>query len=150
MTARIVALDVGIKTIGVAVSDESFTIAVPLTTIARKQSIYDDLDRLKIVLQPYWPPAVIVIGWPISLDGTETKMTSIVKGFEKRLTASFNGIPLVRQDERFSTDEAVEYIRHKRGTIKSKKRKGTLDAVAAAVILTRFLESPEKQNMFNL
>ena len=143
MTIRIVSLDIGIKTIGVAITDESGLIASPLHTITRKQSIYDDLDKLKLSLQPFFPLAALVIGWPLTADGSEGKMVEIVRGFEKRLALHFPETPIFREDERFSTDEALEHLKRRSGTKEKKKKSGRLDAVAAAVILTRFLESTQ-------
>ena len=147
MIIRVVALDVGVKTIGVAVTDESGLIASPLGTIARKQSIYDDLDKLKLLLEPYLPLTAIVLGWPLTADGSEGKMVELVRGFEKRVALHFPDVPLFREDERFSTDEATQHLARHAGTKRKQKKSGRLDAVAAAVILTRFLESTQGEKV---
>jgi len=75
-----VALDVGIKFIGIAVTDPTWNFPVTLGSVKRKESIADDLSRLIQILENFDIKAFI-IGWPLNTSGEEGKMTSIVKGF---------------------------------------------------------------------
>jgi len=142
VTERIVALDIGIKFIGVAVTDPTWNFPVTLGSIKRKESIAYDIERLIQLLQEIDIKA-FVIGWPLNSAGEEGKMTSVVKGFQRRLEEIYSGIPFFREDESFSTDEATEILKAKNSTNISKKKSGKIDSAAAAVILKRFMDSKE-------
>jgi putative holliday junction resolvase len=142
VTERIVALDVGIKFIGVAVTDPTWNFPVTLGSVKRKESIVDDLSRLSKMLEEVDIKA-FVIGWPLNTLGEEGKMTSVVKGFQRRLEEIYPDIPFFREDESFSTDEATEILKAKNSTNRAKKKSGKIDSAAAAVILKRFMDSKE-------
>jgi putative Holliday junction resolvase len=136
---RIVGLDYGLKRIGVAVCDDSATLARPLTTlrvgdagaVARVAALIDEMARDEA------PPAVIVVGLPLRLDGTPHEMTGRVRGFGTALAAR-TGLPVEYQDERLSSLEAGERLasRHRSW----RRRKALLDAASAAVILQDYLD----------
>ena len=142
VTKRIVALDVGIKFIGVAVTDPTWNFPVTLGSIKRKESIKDDLERLFQLLENFDIKA-FVVGWPLNTSGEEGKMAPLVKGFERRLQEMFPGTPFYREDESFSTDEATEILKARNSTNRAKKKSGKIDSAAAAVILKRFMDSKE-------
>jgi putative holliday junction resolvase len=142
VTERIVALDIGIKFIGVAVTDPTWIFPVTLGSVKRKESIADDIERLIQMLENFDIKA-FVIGWPLNSEGEEGKMTSVVKGFQRRLQELFPDTPFYREDESFSTDEATAILGAKNSTNKSKKKSGKIDSAAAAVILKRFMDSKE-------
>ncbi len=135
---RIVALDIGVKTVGVAVSDPLGIIAIPLGMVKRGQSIEDDIAGLRSLLKNY-EIARFVVGWPLKRDGTESETMPIVRGFERRLKKEFPDVPVDRENELLSTRTAREKIAHApRG--RADKKSGRLDAAAAAVILEGYLE----------
>lgn len=139
---RIVSLDIGIKYVGVAVTDPMWNFPVVTGTLQRKESISDDLARLSEMLKEVEISA-FVIGWPLNMSGDEGKMTPVVKGFEKRLKELFPDVLFFRQDESGSSDEAIEVKNITPRNYKKNKRSGVVDRTAAAVILGRFMETRE-------
>ena len=130
----LVGLDVGFKTIGIAVSDRSLTIATPINTVNRK-GIRKDLLQIKDFLSDY-DIGGFVIGLPLSLDGNENNRTIKVRDFAKYLEKI---IKTVFYDERFSTD--VIYKELRKNSISSSKIKKKIDHLAASYILQGFLDN---------
>jgi putative Holliday junction resolvase len=136
---RIVGLDYGLKRIGVAVCDATATLARPLTTVradqaegvARVAALIDEMARDDA------PPALIVIGLPLRLDGTPHEMTGRVRAFGTALAAR-TGLPVEYQDERLSSLEAEERLATQHRSWR--RRKARLDAASAAVILQDYLD----------
>jgi putative holliday junction resolvase len=133
--ARLLGLDVGTKTIGMALSDTRLVIASPLDTI-RRTRFRDDAQRIFAELEKHRAGAVVV-GLPLALDGRDSSRTQGVRQFARNLLA-LSDLPLAFWDERFST-EAVE-----RGMIAAdlsrKRRAEIIDKAAAAYILQGFLD----------
>ena len=140
MNKRVVSVDVGIKYIGLAMTDKTWTFPRIVGTINRKQSINDDLERLSQLLGNITVSA-FVVGFPYNLDRTEGRMTPIVKGVERRLKEIFPEALFFRQDESFSSIEAVDAIGATVGNYKKHKKSGKIDSAAAAIILQRFMET---------
>ncbi len=131
---RIIALDVGDKRIGIAVSDPTCTIAYPLETYKRKNE-RRDLEYIK-ELYSRLEADKIIIGLPLLLDGAEGTQAKKVKVFAEKLRAM--GLKIEFIDERFSTDEADDLLKEKgQGW---KERKSKRDAVAAAIILNNYIK----------
>lgn len=139
---RIVSLDVGIKYVGIAMTDPLWNFPVVTGTLQRKESIADDLARLVEILKDVEISA-FVIGWPLNMHGDEGKMTPVVRGFEKRLKEFFPGVPFFRQDESLSSDEAIGIKNITSRNYRKNKKSGVVDRTAAAVILGRFMETKE-------
>ena len=135
----LVGLDLGEKTIGIAVSDQSLIVATPLKTILRK-GIKKDLIKLSEILKDY-NIGGFVIGLPISLDGTENQQTSKVIKITNEIKNYF-AIPADYFDERFSSDVIFKELRKNHKSISKIKKK--LDQQAAAYILQGFLDSAKK------
>ncbi len=129
------ALDVGDKRIGVAVSDELGILATPLTVV-RHTNWREDIARvLEIARQE--DVVGIVVGVPYYLDGTESEQTRKVKRFIERLRERTD-LPIYEWNEALSTEEAEARLRQ----AGRKRRPGeAVDAQAAAVILQEFLEA---------
>ena len=104
----LVGLDLGEKTIGIAVSDQSLIVATQLKTISRK-GIKKDLIKLSEILKEY-NLGGFIIGLPISLDGTKNQQTSKVIKIADEIKNYF-GIPVDYFDERFSTDVIFKEMR---------------------------------------
>ena len=145
MVTRIVALDVGERRIGVAVSDVTRTLARPLGVLrvnglddAAVKTAADDIARLAGEPDGI---ASIVVGLPRRLDGTRTGMTPRVEAFAARL-GERTQLPVVLQDERLSSREAESRLALREKDWRA--RKDRLDAAAAAVILQDYLDACEK------
>ena len=135
----LVGLDLGTKTIGVAVSDRLRIIASPLSTILRIGT-KKDLLRLKEILTEY-DIGGFVLGLPISLDNSENKQTQLVRNFNSKLIEFFN-LPTVFWDERFSTNVIFKEMR--KADISKTKIKDKLDQQSASYILQGYLDRYRK------
>ena len=135
----LLGLDFGDKTIGIAVSDKSLTIASPIKTIRRK-SVSKDLIELFDLIEVYNVGGLIV-GLPLSLNGKENIRTEKVRKFVKVIELQKN-IKIMLYDERFSSDVIFKELRKNHNSISKIKKK--LDQQAAAYILQGFLDSSKK------
>jgi putative holliday junction resolvase len=124
---RVLALDYGAARTGVAISDETGTIAQPLTVVGRVDES-DGFDALLAVVREQ-APATVVVGLPVSLDGREHAQARRARSFAERLAAAIQ-VPVTTYDERFTTSVASQ-----RGG------SAPLDARGAAVILEDYLRS---------
>ena len=137
--AVLLGLDVGDIRIGVALSDELGVAAHPLCTLTRKNRKVDliaisDLVSIHKVER-------VIIGLPISLDGSIGPQAEKVQKFAKRL-GSVIDIPIEFQDERFTTAEAEDILRELNKDIEEQKE--LIDEVAAVIILTDYLNQNEE------
>ena len=132
---RLLGLDVGTKTVGMALSDTRLVIATPFDTI-RRTRFRDDLVRIKQEVAKHGVGG-IVVGLPLALEGGEGPRAQGVRQFAKNLLAQLD-LPLTFWDERLST-AAVE-----RGMIEAditrKRRAQIVDRAAAAYILQGLLD----------
>jgi putative holliday junction resolvase len=139
---RALGVDVGERRIGLAVSDPTRTLARPLRTVARRGAVADVAAMLAREVQALAADpdglAVVVVGLPRRLDGTEHEQTRRVRALVAAL-APLIAQPIVLQDERLTSREAESRLalgeRHWRA------RKAKLDAAAAAVILQEYLDA---------
>ena len=131
---RLLGLDVGDKRVGVAVCDETQTLARPLITLKRA-SKKEDFARLAAVCREHAIEQVIV-GLPKTLRGEEGPQARRVRRYAAELQAALN-LPIEFWDERFSTVEARDLITAAGRTLSSK---GEIDAIAASVILQDYLD----------
>ena len=134
---RALALDVGDKTIGVAVSDLLGITAQGVETI-RRTSNKNDLNRLGELVTQYGAE-IFVIGLPKNMDGTEGTRCELVKKFAEKLNASFPNVKQIFWDERLSTVAATRSLIE--ADLSRKKRKKVIDKMAAVYILQGWLES---------
>ena len=132
---RIVALDIGTKFIGVAVSDELQTIATPVRTIERK-SWKKTLALVKSILGDF-DAVALCIGLPYNFDGSESPMSMEARRLARNFALSLS-IPVVLQDERATSYEARRRL-WERGTALN-KTKSLVDSEAAAIILSDLLD----------
>jgi len=133
--ARLLGLDVGTKTIGLALSDVSRTIATPYDTI-RRTKFTEDAHSIRDIAQKQKVGA-LVIGLPINLDGSEGPRVQSTRAFARNL-APIVALPMLFWDERLST-AAVE--RHLIEADASRKRRAeVVDRMAAAYILQGALD----------
>jgi putative Holliday junction resolvase len=136
---RIVALDVGDATIGVAATDELNVTVNPIRTIRRTKSIKADLREVETLLAEL-EAAVVVVGMPLNAEGEMGSQALKVKEFTERLMKRLR-IPVEIWDERFSTAEAQEMLL--RADVSRSKRSEVIDQAAAMVILSSYLADRE-------
>jgi putative Holliday junction resolvase len=137
---RILALDVGDRRIGVAVSDPSQILARSLEVIQRG-SRQQDFAAVAGLVEEYeveW----VVVGYPRSLDGTAGEQAEKVERYVAALAEALT-VPVLLWDERLSTVSAERLMRE--GGQRGRKKRERLDAVAAAVILQDYLDSRKKE-----
>ena len=131
----LVGLDLGTKTIGIAVSDKLKIIATPLLTIHRKGT-KKDLVAMSDILNEY-DIGGFILGLPISLDNSENKQSQLVRDFNINLKAFFDK-PSILWDERFSSDVIFKEVR--KADLSKTKIKSKLDQQSAAYILQGYLD----------
>lgn len=134
---RIMGLDVGDKTIGVAVSDALGWTAQGLEVIRRVENIDKDLARLGEIIKEY-EVEEIVVGLPKNMNGTLGERAQKVLAFVDILKEEL-GLPIKLWDERLSTVEAEKMLIQ--ADVSRAKRKKVIDKMAACVILQSYLTS---------
>lgn len=132
---RILALDIGHKYIGVAVSDPFGWTAQGLTTITRDKKS-TEMDEIKSYVDRY-KVQTIVVGMPINMNGTYGPSSAMVKEFSDSLKEKL-GVEIVYQDERLSSVSAENVLIE--GSIRRENRKYYIDKVAATLILQTYLD----------
>ena len=133
--ARLLGLDLGTKTVGLALSDVTRSIATPYHTI-RRSKFTEDASRIQEVIETNQVGA-LVIGLPFNLDGSEGPRAQSTRAFARNLAARI-AVPIAFWDERLST-AAVE--RHLIEADASRKRRAeVIDRMAAAYILQGALD----------
>ena len=137
----LVGLDLGTKTLGVAVSDRLKIIASPLSTIQRK-GIKKDILKLKEILNEY-EIGGFILGLPLSLDNSENKQTQLVRNFNSEINKFFN-LPSILWDERFSSDIIFKELR--KANMSKTKIKNKLDQQSASYILQGYLDRYRNNN----
>ncbi|MBI4040908.1 MAG: Holliday junction resolvase RuvX [Deltaproteobacteria bacterium] len=136
---RLLALDVGDKRIGTALSDEMGWTAQPHTTIQRK-NMKADLYHIEKIISEF-NVCKVIVGFPLNLFSQETPQTQKVKKFILSLEKKIK-IPVETWDEAFSSKEAEKLLIS--ADMSRKKRKQVIDKIAAAVILKSYMSAHEK------
>ena len=131
----VLALDVGDRRIGLAISDPTGMLASPLGTVERGPS--EMADILRVVEENR--AGEIVVGLPLTLSGESREQAGKVRRFVRDLSARTD-LPIRTVDERLSTVQAQRMLRDAGGRRRSRDR-GRIDASAAAVILQAYLDS---------
>jgi putative Holliday junction resolvase len=133
---RAIGLDLGTKTIGVAVSDELGFTAQGLPTLARRGP-RQDLEALQ-ALALELACGRFVLGLPLNMDGSEGPKARAAREFGAALEAA-TGIPVDYQDERLTTQEALRTLLA--ADVSRKKRRQVVDQLAASIILQGWLDA---------
>jgi putative holliday junction resolvase len=136
LPARVLGLDVGSKTIGLAVSDPLGITAQGLQTIRRKNKRLD-FEELGKVIQHY-SVSEIVVGYPLRLSGAEGIQSEKMQHFAEDLRKQFD-LPVHLWDERLTSSQANRLLREMDLSIK--KRAGVVDRMAAVLILQNWMEA---------
>lgn len=136
---RILGLDMGTKTIGVAISDPLGYTAQGITTIRRKNK-KSDLEELRIICEEYGVET-IVVGLPKNMNGSIGPQGESILGFSEHIKKALN-IPIEMWDERLTTVAAEKAMLE--ADLSRAKRKKIIDKVAATYILQGYLDRISK------
>lgn len=139
---RVLALDIGEKRTGVALSDESRILASPLCVVEMRPGSPEWKARLRSIVEEN-EPVQIVIGMPLNQDGEEGPQAQRMK---KHIAALREVVttPVIEWDERYTTVQAETLLID--ADVSRKKRKKVIDKIAASFILQGYLDSLEKKN----
>lgn len=135
-SGTVLAFDFGERRIGVAVGEHLISSANPLTTIDNESNEIRFATITALVNE--WQPKLLIVGLPLSLDGSENAVTQLCKKFARRLNGRFN-LPVILIDERYSSAEASNLLNQT--GIKGRAQKVMLDQVAAQTILQSYFDS---------
>ena len=140
---RLLGLDVGSKTVGVAISDELGITAQKLETIQSDEGRYNyGMGPLKKLVRQYEVDG-FVLGLPKNMDGTSGSSVARSKAYGKRLEEKF-GLPVHYSAERLTTIESRRVLVEDAGIHDRKKRKQVIDQMAAVLILQNYLDLHRK------
>lgn len=136
---RIMGLDFGSKTVGVAVSDELFITAQGVEIIRRKEEnkLRRTLARIEELIETY-EVEEIVLGLPKNMNASEGIRAELTRGFCEKLERR-TGLPVTLWDERLTTVEAGKILME--SGVRREERKEYVDKIAAVLILQNYLDS---------
>ena len=133
---RVMGLDVGTKTIGIAVSDALLLTAQPKPTLRRK-NLQSDIETLRHMVAEN-EVHEIVVGQPLHMDGRESPQSEKVGRFAEELRKAVN-VPVIFWDERLTSFEAEQHLEHM--GLNWRQRRDQVDKIAAMMILQNYLDS---------
>jgi len=136
LPGRLLALDVGDRRVGVAVSDPSGRLARPLTIIVRRSKREDFAKIARLVEEQ--SATGLVVGYPLNMDDTVGPQARRVQRYADALRQALS-LPVILWDERLSSAEAADRLRAAAGS--RRRRRMYLDDAAAAVILQEYLDA---------
>jgi len=151
---RVMAIDYGMKAIGLAICDELQLTVRPLTTVRReKQNRRQTLERIGELVRAH-EAGTLVVGLPLNMDGTRGEAAEKVETFIADLQAqlsdspadsmeSLTAIPIVTIDERLTSYEADQILREM--GVSQKERKAKSDEYAAVLILQDYLDGQSRR-----
>jgi putative pre-16S rRNA nuclease len=134
---RALGLDLGSKRIGVAISDEDGRVATPIETINRSRTGRELDHQAVAALVVEWDAGTVVVGLPLSLDGSEGPAAGAVRDEIAELEVALT-VPVETIDERFTTVTADQQLR--RQGVRGKSRTAVVDRAAAAILLQSWLD----------
>ena len=139
---RVMGLDYGDKTVGVAISDELLITAQPIETVERERTnkLRKTYQRIEALIAEY-EVEKIVIGKPLNMNGTEGDRVELTEAFADELSRR-TGLDIIWIDERLTTVQA-DRILEETGVAHS-ARKEHIDKMAAAIILQTYLDGQTK------
>lgn len=142
---RILGLDFGTRTVGVAMSDPTEFLASPVETIRRaeEQNLKATIRRIREICDQN-DIHLIVLGMPYRMDGTIGTSGEKVLAFKKRLERDLYQVEIKLEDERLSTWEAEQPM-IEAGISDRRKRKEVVDQLAASIILQAYLDQNRNQ-----
>jgi putative Holliday junction resolvase len=141
MTGRVLAVDVGTRRIGVAVSDPTGTVASPLATVPRRTPA-EDAEALAALAAEH-AATTLVVGLPVTLAGREGPAAKAVRAWLDVLAPLLPGLDLQLADERLSTVAAERALVG--GGVRRRARREVVDQVAASVFLQTWLDARREE-----
>lgn len=135
LRGRILCVDFGEKRVGVAVSDETQTVATPLKVLVVKSQ--DQLSADLISCANEFNACALVFGWPLNMNGTQSNLCEKIHTFADSFSKQFQSV-IAFWDERLSSRASEQVLID--SDMSRKKRKGIIDKVAAAYILQGLLD----------
>lgn len=140
---RIMGLDYGTVTVGVAISDALGVTAQPIETISRKMEnkLRQTLARIEALIAEY-EVDFIVLGYPKNMNNTVGERAKACETFKEHLERR-TGIPVELWDERLTTMESERILMD--GGVRRENRKAVIDKMAAAIILQSYMDAHPKQ-----
>ena len=133
---RAVGIDLGEKRIGVAISDSGGSLATPYEVVARTGSRDEDHRRIKAIVEEV-EAEILVVGLPLSLDGTEGKAAQGARQEAEAIWQTVS-VPIELHDERLTTVEAERILKEQ--GLDAAERRNVVDKVAAAILLQAWME----------
>ncbi len=133
---RAVGIDLGEKRIGVAISDSSGNLATPYEVVFRTGNRDQEHQQIRAIVEEV-EAEILVIGLPLSLDGSEGKAAQGARE-EAKAIAQVLSVPVEMHDERLTTVEAERLLREQ--GLKGPERRKVVDKVAAAILLQAWME----------
>ncbi len=143
ISIRILGLDLGTRTLGLAISDKTGMIATSLKTIRFEDSNYDSLIPILKKIKEEYKVDYFVLGLPKNMNNTLGPRAEETIMFQKKLESSL-GVQVELQDERLTTVEATNYMLE--ANVSRKKRKKKIDSVAANIILQTYLDKMKRRD----
>ena len=132
---RILALDVGKKRIGLAVSDELGVTAQGIETVQRTR-VREDLQKLNDIAT-HWSVHTLLVGNPLHMSGDQSRQSEYTREFGERLGRHLN-LPVVFWDERLTTAEAERLLQQSGASLKHRKQ--AVDRLSAVLLLESYLQ----------
>lgn len=141
---RILGLDYGTKTVGVAISDALMITAQPVETITRKSAgkLRQTLARIEAIIEEYGVER-IVLGYPKNMNNTVGERAEASEAFQEALERR-TGLEVVLWDERLTTAESERVLMA--GGIRRENRKAVIDQMAAVLILQSYLDRQSRRD----
>jgi putative Holliday junction resolvase len=134
--SRVLCFDFGLRQIGVAVGNSALQTAEPLCTL-KAQDGTPKWDQIESLLNE-WQPAVVVVGEPSNMDGSDSEMAARARKFANRIHGRF-GVKVALADERLSSFEAKQQAKELGHD--GDYKKAPIDALAAMIILQSYFET---------
>jgi putative Holliday junction resolvase len=141
MTGRVLAVDVGTRRLGVAVSDPTGTVASPLATVPRRTPA-EDAEALAALAAEH-AATTVVVGLPVTLAGREGPAARAVRAWVAELAPLLPALDLRLADERLSTVAAERALVG--GGVRRRARREVVDQVAASVFLQTWLDAARER-----
>ena len=133
---RAVGIDLGEKRIGVAISDSGGSLATPYEVVTRTGSRDEDHRRIKAIVEEV-EAEIVVVGLPLSLDGTEGKAAQGARQEAEAIGQTIS-VPIELHAERLTTVEAERILKEQ--GLDAAERRNVVDKVAAAILLQAWME----------
>ena len=133
---RAIGIDLGEKRIGVAISDSSGNLATPYEVVLRTGDRAQEHRQIRAIVEEV-EAEIVVVGLPLSLDGSEGKAAKAARE-EAKAIGQIVSLPLEMHDERFTTVEAERLLKEQ--GLKAPERRKVVDKVAAAILLQAWME----------